>query len=284
VTTEVDAALPQRRIFDTSRFQPATRDWFLKVCGNFGALAQRYRCVASVHAEVARIARGKSFTIHDAAMWRMALAERDMVAIDAASWARGLYDGRGFLRALQGVDLSALRLEWNGQSSDGSRLRSFERLFPEAAFAGRIVPEDRDREELVDRLDGKFRPLLLDRDKFRAHRFEQVRTGNAKMLDLSETAEHLLRMQELIIDVFLLSAFCSYQPWELDADPEDIEARDVVDLILCGPLNWIVDGPPAGRNHEAPLYRQRRASYYERLHAEHEKGAPEEPFNGPFLS
>jgi hypothetical protein len=100
--------------------------------------------------------------------------------------------------------------------------------------------------------------------------------------------EHLGKCQELVADLRCLasnSTFISYG-YKVQPKTDDDEARDLVDLIFCGSMCWIVDHgflatPPTP---EARFYWQRRDAHYARLHTLHEaSGKPDQPFNNRAL-
>jgi hypothetical protein len=275
-----ESAVAVARATSTSRFSDRTRALFKDLGREFITLTDRHHHVKSTHAELARIARGKPFAIHHRGVWRMVLAERDMVIVRAASWIKGFYSPGGFLRKVQAGELRALALRWEKGQPGAWRSEAFRRLFPMAA--GRGIPNGSDIDALVLSLRAEFRPLVQDRHEHRAHPFENESTGTVKRLDLTEVAEHLNRIHRLLGDLHCLAAANHFTDW--DASPDaDSDARDVVDLILCGPLGWIVDEVDARSRQEPnakPRYVQRREAHYERLHAAHDaKGAPDEPFN-----
>jgi hypothetical protein len=244
----------------------------------FITLTDRQHHVRSVQAELVRVARAKPFAIHHRAMWRMLLAERDMVIVRAASWIKGFYSKGGFLGQIAAGELIALALRWDDQEPGPWRLEAFGRLFPDAT--ARAVPNGQDVADLRGALQRDFEPLLRDRNEWRAHPFERVAT--AKALDLAEVAGHLDRIHRLLADLHCLSAANHFTAWDTSADT-DSAARDVVDLILCGPLGWIVDQVDARRRRDpesAPKYELRREVHYARLHAANDaRGSAGEAFN-----
>jgi hypothetical protein len=201
-------------------------------------LTDRQHHVTSTYAELSRVTRGKPFTIHHPTMWTMALSERDMVIVGAASWIKGFYSDGAFLRLVQAGDLRALALRWQKQDPDTWRREAFGRLFPGAI--GRGVPNPSDVDTLVASLADQFRPLVQDRHAHRAHPFEKESRGTVKKLDPTEVAAYLVKIHRLLADLYCLSAANHFTSWYPGAEV-DADARDVVDLILSGPLGWIVD-------------------------------------------
>ena len=211
----------------------------------------RLRHVANVNTALERATRGKRFRIYGEPMWSMALSERDMVAIDLASWAKGFYSRGGFLRRAQASkDLRALSLEWKhpiapeiASINAVCRRECFDRLFP-CAVSG--VPCPKDVDMLVTRLHDEFEPLLDDRHRTRAHKYESDHVATAKMLGLDEVADYLATCVRLLRDIRFLASNGDWHPPSMRIDAEDKAAEDVVDLILCGTIGWIVqDGAGA---------------------------------------
>ena len=266
---------------ELSRFSAVARKSLHELGREFVGLTDWQHHVTSTYAELARVTRGKPFTIHHPTMWTMALSERDMVIVHAASWIKGFYSKGGFLRKVQAGDLSALALRWRGAVPGTWREEAFKRLFPMAV--GRGVPNGSDVDALVESLQVAFRPLVQDRHEHRAHPFEKEGRGTVKRLDPSEVSDYLTNIYRLLADLHCLSAANHFTAWDPSPDV-DADARDVVDLILCGPLGWIVDVVD-GRSRNDPAaqarYVQRREARYARLHALHDAaGAPEDqPFN-----
>ncbi|MGH7436003.1 MAG: hypothetical protein ACRENE_10055, partial [Polyangiaceae bacterium] len=221
-------------------------------------LSDRQHHVTSTHAELARVTRGKPFAIHHPTMWSMALSERDMVIVYAASWIKGFYSKGGFLRMVQAGDLRALARRWDGQDSGPWRAAAFKRLFPNAE--GREFPGGADIDTLVEKLQAQFAPLVQDRHEHRAHPFERERRGTVKRLLPFEVSGYLKEIHLLLADLHCLSAANAFTAWDPSPDV-DADARDIVDLILCGPLGWIIDHVD-GRSRQDPVaggrYNQRR--------------------------
>jgi hypothetical protein len=234
------------------------------------SLTDRHLHVREVRDELARITRGKLFAIHHWTAWRMVSAERDNVAIAAASLVRSLWGKGGFLRSLQGPDLRAVGRRWNED-----RLEQHVRLFPSAADAGREDPIPQDVAVLEWHLQREFEPLLDDRDNFRAHPFETAkRRAHAKELDLVGLSKALSRLHQFLADLHSLGAANSYPRWDTPSD--ELGARDLVDLILLGNMRWIVVGAPGfGRAASVEAYEALRGAHYAELHAAHDaQGAP----------
>jgi hypothetical protein len=301
------------------RFSPPTQKSLGEHEYELLSFALRVGHVLSVHQELVRVARKKPFIIYHERMWSMLLAERDMVAVDLASWILGFYEkkGGGLLRKLRAPDMQALRLEWQYGPNDDDyfkeqnrkwRQKAYERLFPptQGPFPieqgecsctwcllhrepkprtgnPRLGPSQRDVAALCDRLHARFEPLRKDRNQHRAHRYEKGQPGTAAMLTLDELAGHLEACQELLADLRCLSSnsqFTAYR-YEPKAHEEDYEAHDVVDLVLLGNINWIVEHDPMkGHRAEDSFYSRRREAHYARLHAAHDAaGDATHPFN-----
>jgi hypothetical protein len=283
-----------------SQFSCATAQEFEDLRQQVWWFGRRLRDVRSVHAELVRVAALKAFDIRHEPIWNMLVSERDMVIIDLASWAKGLYEKGGFFKKLQGQDLQALSWKYAASELHGDRndvtaaidryvqsrhalwrREAFERLFPGAKGD---VPSADDLRALEGRLCTQFAPLLKDRGDHRAHKYErQSKQATSATLALEEVTEHLKACQQILSDLGALSADTSYATYWHDGEPrkDDEEAKDVVDLVLCGTIVWIIEfGPNVTRKTGDQYYWQRRKTYYERLHAEHDaRGEPDKPFN-----
>ncbi len=271
---------------DSSRFSARTRAHLWELGGQYLALSERHRHVASVHAELVRVGRGKPFLVQNQPILWMALGERDKVVIDAASWLEGILKAGGLLSDyLRDDDLAALRRPWGDAvgSVDEWRQAAFQRLFPSAAAALRELPIPEDVVELAKLIRKAFDGLLRDRSRHRAHIYERTQNGAPKMLAPADVLHYIDRIHQVLADLHCLSA-ANYHPInDTTPDPRCLTARDVVDLLLLGNLAWIVDGP-AGTGHAPELrrYRERREAHYDRLHAAHdEAGDPDKASNDP---
>jgi hypothetical protein len=252
--------------------------------------ARRHAHILSVDAEFVRVCRDKTFIRWHEPMWNMLLGERDMLIVDLASWAKAFYRKGGFLQLLHGPDLKALNRDW--PSADGgcdsheqslvAKLRgaAFERLFPGAESRR---PSRQDVEALGGRLKDHFGPLLDDRDVHRAHKYEREK-ATAAWLTPADVTPHLRRCQQLLGDLRFVASNTQFGHPDPRPAPGEREAQDVVDLVLCGPINWIIHyGAGADTDPKRLSYWQRRDAYYERLHSAHEaSGDLAAPFNDPF--
>jgi hypothetical protein len=283
-----------------NRFTASTSQAFSELHTELWSFGRRLSHIRSLHAELVHVGRSKPFEIRHEPAWIMALSERDMIVVDLASWVKALYSRGGFLKLLQGSDLQALGWSWKPTELKGdvgslaktidrefvrrqcdARREAFDRLFPGAK---KNTPSRQDVEGLEGRLCQQFEPLLDDRDKHRAHKYERdSKNATAAMLAPDEIATHLEACQKLLADLRLLSSNSSFNAYGYDpkVHENDEHARDIVDLILCGPILWIIEfGPNVGVKLDDKTYWQRRNTYYERLHADHEaRGKPAEPFN-----
>jgi hypothetical protein len=253
--------------------------------------AERLTFVLSVQDELKRVARDKAFFIRGHSAWNMTLSARDSLIIDLASWAKALYSPGGLLRRIEGPDLKALALNWDYGPNDAeyvrtmnaeARSKAFLRLFP--AAAGRPHPnQHEDRAALIDRVAAELKPIVTDRHEHRAHRFEKT-VATAAMLAPVDVVPQLAACQLLLNDLRMLacnSSFTAYGYDVVEANVDRVDVQDVIDLILCGSIRWIVEGPFTTKAPpEARSYWHRRDAYYERLHAAHDAaGKPEAPFN-----
>ncbi|HEV3192421.1 MAG TPA: hypothetical protein VGY54_18045 [Polyangiaceae bacterium] len=289
-----------------NRFKPATYERLITLENDLTSFADRLGHVTNVYAAAEKITRGKPFLIYHPPMWSMLGASLDMLVVDLCSWAKGMYKPGGFLDSLE-PELPALCLPWaesrprvllaQEQTDDGEgfvlrhlettnlkwRRAAYDRLFPGAQNE---TPAASDLGRLRDRLLAFFKPLRDDRNQHRAHRFEGG-PASAAQLSPPDVVAHLHSCQELIADLRCLvsnGSFTTYG-YKVEPKPDSEEALDVVDLILCGSLFWIVDyGILAMPEAAGRRYWQNREQYYEALHVAHEaRGKPEEPFNSRTL-
>jgi hypothetical protein len=262
------------------------------------------------------VGRNKPFLPYHELAWTMLLSERDMLIVDLSSWAKELYrkadksnSTDGFLRSLSPSDLNALSLRGDTEAADPAlrpivhvdgepmdpgldllinehvsdmnsdwRETAFDRLFPTAPDD---VPSRADIEELSERLYNDFTPLRRDRNAHRAHKFERGKKADAAWLVPADVAVHFKRCQELVMDLRGLSSNYQFMHPNVRANPDEGEAQDVVDLVMCGSIMWIWHyGAGADSSPERPSYWQKRQEYYARRHAAHEAlGDPAAPFN-----
>ena len=260
---------PPRR---SSRFTEALAEQLCELEDDLCRFGLRLGHVMSVQAELVRVGRGKPFVPH-LPMWNMLVAEHHMIIVDLASWALGFYrKGKGgFLRKLGGPDLVTLaRRTGNSGSAHQEtawRTAAFDRLFPGAG----PHPCQQDIDGLGDRLDARFKALVDDRNDHRAHKYERRQKVTADALAPAEVAKHLEGCQQLLGDFRCLSSDIAFAHDTPRADPDDAQAQDVVDLILCGTIDWISEyGAGADPDPERRRYWQRRHAYYERLHVAHD--------------
>lgn len=277
----------------TDRFSHDTQKLLSEHEEDLLGFALRLGHVLSVHQELVRVAQLKPFVIYHAPMWNMLLSERDMIVVDLASWALGFYEagGKGFMRTLRGDDREALRLDWKDGESNPHNLEwrkaAFDRLFPKGVepskSSKRKGPSDADIEDLCTRLHARFEPLRDDRNQHRAHKYEKGQAKSAAMLSPADVTAHLDACQELLADIRTLSSNSSFNAYryEAKAHEKDRAAQDVVDLVLLGNINWIVERDPMkGHRDEDQFYWKRREAHYARLHAAHDAARdPLHPFN-----
>jgi hypothetical protein len=274
----------------TSGFSVDTYKRLVELEDQLLLLAWRQGHIVSTHAELVRVAREKPFFIYHEPLWRMLLSERDMIIVDLASWAKGFYSKGGFLHHLEDQDLQALSLHWQPEPNEDERdalaynrkwrKAAFDRLFPDAANE---TPNADDIRALVRAVRKRFEPLLVDRHRHRAHKFEHEKQATAAMLVPAEVTKYLTACQRVVADLRCLSSNSSFDSHGYDAKPkpDDDHAQDMIDLVLVGTINWIVEwGVVASASSQHRFYWQKRNAYYERLHAAHEAaGVPDHPFN-----
>jgi len=263
----------------SSRFSLERAAELAKLENELTLFVGRLQHLSSVDTDLRLVTRGKRFfpSWH---VWNGILSERDMIIIELSSWALRFYGAKygGFLRTLQAsTDLKALAPDWDG-ATDEWRSEVFARLFPHAS--GCLYPKPEHVGSLCDRLSARFKALHNDRNSHRAHPYDQRNAVMAKHLALEDVVEHLRTCQEVVGDLRRLSANDSFEHPEVRPDPDDSEAQSVVDLLVCRTISWIIEFGAGRMQAERPFYWQRRADFYDRMHAAHDAaGAPDAPFN-----
>ncbi len=254
-------------------------------------IARRYQRLRGFQCELELVANDRVFTAHNDLAWRSLLSEREMVEIDLASWARGVFSSGGFLKLVQGPDLAGLARKADGvRNARSRRFRedAFTRLFPRAADESRWEPnQHEDMKLLCDHFVTATKPLVDSRDAHRAHKHEHLRVGSAAALDLDGVELQLRTATAILNDMSLLSRDATWAWSELEPLHGDSWARELVDLVLGGQIDWLLkewqheayafDGNGRSRGH---LW-QRREAFYERLRALNDDR--EKPFNARSL-
>ena len=117
---------------------------------------------------------------------------------------------------------------------------AFVKRLPEAAERNSVCHSD------VDVLRNSFwdtlKPVIVDRDSFRAHPYEKKGSqASARRLEFDGIDFALSYAQRLLNDLRLFSArsTMSYHS-SLSSMPQDEFAADVVDLLLFGTFGWLV--------------------------------------------
>lgn len=149
-----------------------TNDWRLL------SLARRMFVMEAFKTDLDRVSRNKEFRIRNDVMWLMLLDSRDMLVVQLASWAKGVYETGGLLgsiRAHHVRDLRRRRRRDNDEESRGTlaarrdreHAECFGRLFP--SVVDQPFPTEQALVELHDRFFKRLQPVLQDRHENRAH-------------------------------------------------------------------------------------------------------------------
>jgi hypothetical protein len=217
-----------------------------------------------------------TFQIANTVVWDAMFAKRDLLVIQFASWIRGMYKQGGFFGQLRAHHLQELRDAFMTSRTeppripgrDPRRLRIDARL-PGAAQRGTLDAIDIDA--LKDAVYTEFKPLVDDRDSFRAHPFERGQKANARMLALDEIEALLHSAQSLLNDLRLLVNNSTLGYTYLSLTNAQEAAADLVDLLLFGSTLHFATLIGANTNDSVNGYWwQRRDSFLSALRQEHE--------------
>jgi hypothetical protein len=256
-----------------------------RACNALTRIHLRLGFIESIHAALVETAREKDFHPANLPLYGAILGEREMIAIELASWARGFYADGGLLDCVSEADLDALGPNWSGPNVPGlsedeaptsHRSKAFAYLFP---YARADKPTLDDVSFLCWRLHREFKPLRQDRNHLRAHKHEpNPKRGNAKAVGVEGLRAHLQICERLVQSVRYLASDTWWKvvPETMKADRQ--EARDVVDLILLGTLRSMTAFAPLrgpeSRSSDPPIadldYESKRKAFYAELHAAHE--------------
>lgn len=254
------------------------------------SLARRQFVMEAFKADLDRVSLYKQFRIRNDVVWLMLLDSRDMLVVQLASWAKGVYEpgGRlGQLRAHHARDLPRIRPRsdkhedlpgWTTRR-DREHADSFGRLFPSTLER---FPSEAAFEELTARFKARLDPVLVDRSENRAHPYEKGGKGSAKMLDLIELRGAITDCERFMKDIRMVGCQSSFNFENMNNIECADVASDLVDMLLLGTCEDI-----SRRRGDTD-----REGFYGRLHDRFESprparqpGLPEVElyFNDPFL-
>lgn len=244
-------------------------------------VAYALRRVLAFQRHFAHLTRRKPFRIAHLTAWSAILSERHMVAVDFSSWGDGMT--KHFLKGVHASELELLKSDrvTPGMSKEDdfarrylldARAATFARLFPNAVEKKRKEPSKHDVAELRHSLFLLMEPVRHDRNAHRAHRLERdpSRHAEVKAVDLTDMVERFEKAREITRDLRLLVDGSQLMFPSLIPSDDDVLTRDLVDLVLCGPIQWTAkQWSEAGERDDR--WEQRRTAFYEMLHSRHDQ-------------
>lgn len=234
------------------------------------SLARRMFVMEAFKTELDRVSRNKPFRIRNDVTWLMLLDSRDMLVVQLASWAKGVYEPGGLIGSIQaahGRDLPRRRPPsptdhgetWNARR-DREHAESFGRLFPSVLTDA--FPTQAGFAELKDSFVARLNPVLDDRHNNRAHPYEKAGKGSVKMLDLIELRDAISYCETFMNDVRMVGCQQSFDFRDMNNIECEEVARDLVDMLLVGTSDDI-------RRFRGATERE---AFYESLHQRHDRG------------
>jgi hypothetical protein len=206
-------------------------------------LWKRQYSLEAIDIEWLRITQGRSYRIHDEAVFQMVMDTASMNIIDLTSWGIGMYDaGVSLLTRVRNQYLNrfpAARQKKPEESSpsnpeltelmDCAHAEARSRLFPNADSRALTSA---DGQELIDRFKTKVAALRDDRNKNRAHAYENRTHGSATPLNVAEVRSCFTMAQELLNDLSLVAGGSTWSENDLNSNDAVLAAEDVVDIVL----------------------------------------------------
>lgn len=218
------------------------------------SLWNQFATLKAFEQELVKRIGSRKFIIANTVVWDAMIAKRDLLTIRFASWVRGMVEPGGFLRQVRSHHINDLRNAWNARAPlheelavlhTTHRRSRLEKLFPTAVARNQIDPVDVDA--LKDATWDKLRPVVQDRDSFRAHPYDGEAKADARMLGLNEIEPMLVHAQELM-NTFRLVANNSTFGYHVTI-PTDLGTamQDLVDLLLFHGLLQLMSWTDANR-------------------------------------
>jgi hypothetical protein len=246
-------------------------------------LGERFQRAHSFALELQRSTKGKRFDIRNAFAWEAAISAHRMLIIDLSEWIGSVVkwlavhlqgDALGELRASKrkaakvakgsGVhkdaDTQRARRRHLEGSFFASYCRALRRLFGKAAEKRRRATEQ-DVRKLEARLRSWREPLKELRDSA-AHAYGD-RTESKTRHQLVKLRGRIEKCGRLLNDLRLLLDCATYGLPNLKPSDHNAHARDLVDLIVLGTIEYVTD---ALERHPGQYYSQKRDAEYARLH------------------
>lgn len=250
---------------------------------------QRFAFVRAFEKALTTTTRDKPFIIRNDDLWAAMLAAQDAFFIHFASWSRSAYQRSGLFAQLSAHHLSELYIKRpRGRSANAglagelrrARRAAMEASFPDAAARGKVLAED--VEALKDQFEAIIRPVVEDRDGFRAHPYERNGAGTAAMLGIENVLPIFEQVQEIMNNLRLITddSMLGYHG-DLAATNPDSTARDMTDLILFGSMDRVSQAVRCieKASDETAYPALVRETLYEHLHAAHDASEGDLMFN-----
>jgi hypothetical protein len=251
----------------------------------------RLPVLQAVAQELKRMQGGQDYRVRNDAVLRVVRDSYDMLVVDLASLREGVTGRRGLFKKLRrhrhdlrrfGPDDVDLRpIQYIGtplsKTAEAEFIASerawmaarwnevFDRLFPDGASVTKAQVDD-----LMNRFRKDTEPTKNDRNRVRAHRYEEASNGSAAYFQtLGQVEAQIQVFERYFNDLFLVLAKGSYEMTPLVAANAEGTARDLADLILLGSINWAVIRyglvpEKAAPGDLPPWYWHRRKEFYER--------------------
>lgn len=263
-----------------------TRDGALKALTvkqrELHALAERFRRAHSFALELQRATKGKRFDVRSAFAWDAVISAHRMLIVDLSEWIASIVKWLGVY--LQGDALAELRaskrkaakvaagshVQANGdagwirkhltESFFESYCEALRRLFGKTAEQRRSAV-DRDVRRLEARLE-TWREPLADLRNAAAHAYGD-RTESKTRHRLTDLRKKIERCGRLLNDLRLLLDCSTYGLPNLKPSDHDAHARDLVDLVVLGTIQYATGQV---EQHSGQYYWQKRDAEYRRLH------------------
>ncbi len=245
---------------------------------NLLVIKGRLPVLQAVAQELDRMQGGQDYRVRNDAVLRVVRDSYDMLVVDLASLREGVTGSQGLFKRLRkhrnelrrfgpddvdprpihyiGEPLSkAAEAEFIASEREWMAARwneVFDGLFPAGAPVAEAHIDD-----LMSRFRKDTEPTNHDRNRVRAHRYEDASKEGAKYFQtLGQVEAQIHVFERYFNDLFLVLTKGSYAMTPLVAANVESTARDLADLILLGSINWAViryglvpekaatDGPP----------------------------------------
>lgn len=246
---------------------PTLEDRLWKVEHELMQVARRQYALEAFVSELDRVTKLKPFRIWNDILWMVVLDSRDMLVIHLASWTKGLCGRGGLLNQLKAhhlTELPAMRQPTERTERDAHLRKlleegyraAFQRLFPQGTG---VHASGTDLDGLKARLGSATKPLLNDRNRNRAHAFEEITSGSATMLGFPELRNALTMAEQLLNDLRLVGCSSTMSHHDMNDADCAATAEEFVDSILIG----------HSHRREVVMDGRDRQAFYDALHERH---------------